>query len=193
MPEFLARAAVSHEEFMRKNPTNKQAMTGPDHEKWKAADKVEEDSLTIPQTGRDGSVMEEIQRSQVPEGMVILPITKQRKIKSNGVYKSRYCVMGNLDDFNGPTYASTASKKIVWLLFALTTRLGLHTRFFDITGAFMNERPTRDIVVTVDGKFYILRYSLYGTKDAPKLFHDGLLLHLKGGGINVCFTSGSQY
>ena len=82
--------------------------------------------------------MEEIQRCQVPEGMGILPITKQRKIKSNGVYKSSYCVMGNLDDFHGPTYASTASKKIVWLLFALTTRLGLHTRFFDITGAFMN-------------------------------------------------------
>ena len=90
--------------------------------------------------------------------------------------------MGNLDNLNGPTYASTASKKVVWLLFALATRLGLHTRFFDVTGAFMHERPTRDIYVTVDGKFYQLLYSLYGTKDAPKLFQDGLVLHLTAGG-----------
>jgi hypothetical protein len=101
-----------------------QVIHGPDHEKWQAADKVQENSLSIPQKGRDGPVMAEIQRGQVPEGLVILPITKQSKIKSNGVYKSRYPVMENLDDFNGPTYASTASKKIVWLLFALTTRLG---------------------------------------------------------------------
>ena len=46
----------------------------------------------------------------------------------------------------------------------------------------MHERPTRDIYVTVDGKFYILLYSLYGTKDAPKLFQDGLVVHLKDGG-----------
>ena len=124
MPEFIVRAAVSHEEFMRRNPTNKQAMNGPDREKWLIADKVEEDLLSLPQKGRDGPVLEEFQRSEVPHGMKILPVTKQRKIKSNGKFKSRFCVMGNLDDFDGPTYASTASKKIVWLLFALTTRLG---------------------------------------------------------------------
>ena len=182
MPEFMVRAAISHEEFMRKNPTNGQAMKGPDRDKWLASDKEEEEQLTMPQKGRIGPVMKEIQRGEIPVGCKILPITKQRKIKSSGKYKSRYCVMGNLDDFNGPTYASTASKKIVWLLFALSTRLGLHTRFFDITGAFMHERPTRDIYVTVDGKFYILLYSLYGTKDAPKLFQDGLVVHLQEGG-----------
>ena len=46
----------------------------------------------------------------------------------------------------------------------------------------MHEKPTRDIVVTVNGKFYWLRYSLYGTKDAPKLFQDGLVDHLQAGG-----------
>jgi len=129
MPEFIVRAAISHEEFMRKNPTNGQAMKGPDRDKWLASDKEEEEQLTLPQKGRVGPVMKEIQRWDIPVGCKILPITKQRKIKSSGKYKSRYCVMGNLDDFNGPTYASTASKKIVWLLFALSTRLGLQKQF----------------------------------------------------------------
>jgi hypothetical protein len=126
--------------------------------------------------------MVEIQRSEVPPGHPILPITKQRKIKSNGTYKSRSCVMGNLEDFEGPTFASTASKKTVWLFFALTTRLGLKNRFFDVTGAFCHERPTRLIIVDLDGKYYKLLYSLYGTADAPKLFQDGLLDHLRAGG-----------
>ena len=69
-------------------------------------------------------------------------------------------------------------------------------RFFDIKGAFMAERPTRDIYVTIDEKYYILRYSLYGLKDAAKVFNEGLVMHLKAGvtfkaiGINVCSTNG---
>ena len=55
---------------------------------------------------------------------------------------------------------------------------GLSTRFFDIKGAFMAEKPTRDVYVTIDGKYYILRYSLYGLKDAAKVFNDGLVAHL---------------
>jgi hypothetical protein len=46
----------------------------------------------------------------------------------------------------------------------------------------MAEKPTRDIYVTIDDKVYILRYSLYGLKDAPKLFNDGLVQHMKAGG-----------
>lgn len=46
----------------------------------------------------------------------------------------------------------------------------------------MAERPTRDIYVTIDGKYYILRYSLYGLKDAAKVFNEGLVVHLKTGG-----------
>lgn len=36
--------------------------------------------------------------------------------------------------------------------------------------------------MTIDDKEYILRYSLYGLKDAPKLFNDGLVRHMKAGG-----------
>ena len=55
-------------------------------------------------------------------------------------------------------------------------------RFFDISGAFMAKKPTRDIYLSMDGEVYILKYSLYGLKDAPKLFNDGLVQHLKDGG-----------
>jgi hypothetical protein len=67
-------------------------------------------------------------------------------------------------------------------MFALSITLGLYRRFFDITGAFMAEKPTRDIYVTIDDNVYILRYSLYGLKDAPKVFNDGLVKHLRTGG-----------
>ena len=182
MSELVVRAAVSHDEFMRRNPTNSQAMKGPDQEKWRAADLKELVSLTEEQPGRIGPTMCEIQRHEVPPGQPILPITKQRKIKSNGTYKSRFCVMGNLEHFEGPTFASTASKKTVWLFFALSTRLGLKNRFFDVTGAFCHERPKRLIIVELDGKYYRLMYSLYGTADAPRLFQDGLVDHLRAGG-----------
>ena len=46
----------------------------------------------------------------------------------------------------------------------------------------MAEKPTRDIYVTIDDNVYILRYSLYGLKDAPKVFNDGLVKHLRTGG-----------
>jgi hypothetical protein len=87
-----------------------------------------------------------------------------------------------LEKLNEDCFAPTASKKVVWLLFALIVMLGLCFRFFDIKGAFMAEKPTRDIYVTIDGKYYILRYSLYGLKDAAKVFNDGLVKHLLAGG-----------
>ena len=46
----------------------------------------------------------------------------------------------------------------------------------------MAERPTRDIYITIDGKFYLLKYSLYGLKDAAKLFNTGVVEHLIAGG-----------
>jgi hypothetical protein len=90
--------------------------------------------------------------------------------------------MGNLEKFFEWCYAPTAGKKVVWLIFALSVMIGMCMRFFDIKGAFMAEKPTRDIYVTIDEKYYILRYSLYGLKDAAKVFNDGLVLHLKAGG-----------
>ena len=90
-------------------------------------------------------------------------------------------VLGNLDDYQGETFAPTTSRKTIWILFALTIGLGLYMWFFDITGAFMAEKPTRDIYVTIDDKVYLLKYSLYVLKDASKIFNDGLVAHLNEG------------
>ena len=133
---------------------------------------------------RDDPTMEPVDRGKagVPYGEKIFPIKRHCKIKSDGTYKVRWVVLGNLDDYTGDTYAPTASRKTVWLVFALSITLGLNGRFFDITGAFMAEKPTRDIYVTIDDQVYILRYSLYGLKDAPKVFNDGVVKHLQAGG-----------
>ena len=181
---YTANIAVSHEEYNRKNPKWSKAIKRDDAAKWVEADAKERAQQLLKRPGRDDPTMEPVDRGKagVPYGEKIYPIKRHCKIKSDGRYKVRWVVLGNLDDYQGDTYSPTASRKTVWLVFALSITLGLYRRFFDITGAFMAEKPTRDIYVTIDDEVYILRYSLYGLKDAPKLFNDGLVKHLKNGG-----------
>ena len=121
-------------------------------------------------------------KADIPFGHPCFPLKRVCKIKSNNKYKIRWVVLGNLEHLDAYVFAPTAAKKVVWLMFALSVMTGMFTRFFDIKGAFMAERPNRDIYVTIDAKYYILRYSLYGLKDAAKLFNDGLVKHLHEGG-----------
>jgi len=180
MSPIMASAAISHDEYIRCNPKWSKASKGPEKDKWIAADKKESDQQFDP----THTTMKEVigGRSGVPFGMPIYPIKRHCKIKDSGTYKVRWVVLGNLDDYDGDTYAPTACKKVVWLIFALSVLLGLYRRFFDIKGAFMAERPTRDIFVELDGIVYQLMYSLYGLKDAPLIFNVGLVTHLKNGG-----------
>ena len=177
---IMAYAAVSHDEYMRRNPKWSKASIGKDKVKWLEADKKEGEQQFDP----DHMTMKIIPEGTggVPLGIPIYPIKRHCKIKDSGEYKVRWVVLGNLDDYSGNTYAPTACKKVVWLVFALSVLLGLYRRFFDIKGAFMAERPTRDIYVALDGKVYLLLYSLYGLKDAPMIFNVGLVKHLKEGG-----------
>ena len=118
----------------------------------------------------------------VPVGQKVYPIKRHCRIKSSGEFKIRYVALGNFDDYDGVTFSPTAAKKVIWLVFAITILLNLLQRFLDIKGAFMAERPTRDIYVSLDGKVYLLKYNLYGLKDAAKVFNDGLTQHLLAGG-----------
>jgi hypothetical protein len=183
---MIVMAAISHEEYLRKNPKWRKAIAqeNPDRDKWLAADEKERIQQMLKRPGKDSATMVYIHNGKagVPYGEKIYPIKRHCKIKSDGTFKVRWVVLGNLDDFKGDTYAPTASKKTIWMMFALIITLGLTMRFFDISGAFMAEKPTRDIYVSMDGEVYILKYSLYGLKDAPKLFNDGLVQHLKDGG-----------
>ena len=183
MPDLntiMASAAVSHDEYMRRNPKWSKASTGMNKDKWLAADRKESDQQFDP----NHMTMQLVPggRNGVPSGIPIYPIKRHCKIKDSGEYKVRWVVLGNLDDYDGDTYAPTACKKVVWLIFALSVLLGLYRRFFDIKGAFMAERPSRNIYVELDGNVYLLLYSLYGLKDAPLIFNAGLVKHLKEGG-----------
>lgn len=91
-------------------------------------------------------------------------------------------LVGNHDNWSGDCCSPTVSKPVVWLIFALTVLLRLHTRWFDISGAFLAEKPSRDIYVMWKGRVKRLMKSLYGLGDAPKLFNEGLVSHLKSGG-----------
>lgn len=181
---LMANTAVSHEEFLRKNPKWSKACNGPDRGKWLEADEAERVQQVTTQPGKDGPHMEELPGglADIPFGHACFPLKRVCKIKSNEKYKVRWAVLGNLEKLAEVCFAPTAAKKVVWLVFALVIMTGMCLRFFDIKGAFMAEKPTRDIYVTIDGKYYILRYSLYGLKDAAKVFNDGLVKHLLAGG-----------
>jgi len=150
-----------------------------DREKWLAADEAERK-----QHFEKKQTFEHFPggRSAVPRGNKVLPLKRHCKIKDDGTYKIRWVALGNLDDYDGDTFAPTASKKVVWLIFAVALLLGLTFQWYDIGGAFMAEKPTRVVYVEIDKEVYILQKSLYGLTDAPKVFNDGLVEHLVQGG-----------
>jgi hypothetical protein len=51
----------------------------------------------------------------------------------------------------------------------------------DIKSAFTTERIKRDVYVWHKGRIKQLMFNLYGLSDAPRVFHDGLVEHLKAG------------
>jgi len=154
-------------------------MKSSDRERWLEADEAERI-----QHFEKKKTFEHVQggRSAVPRGHKVLPLKRHCKIKDDGAYKVRWVALGNLDDFDGDTFAPTASKKVVWLIFAAALLLELTFHWYDIGGAFMAEKPTRIVYVEIDKEVYILLKSLYGSTDAPKVFNDGLVVHLVKGG-----------
>ena len=170
---------LSSGEFNNKNPTWGQAMKRPDRDSWIAADLLERKQYF--ETKKTFQPVVE-GRLGVPRGCKILPLKRHCKIKLDGTYKVRWVALRNLDNFEGDTFAPTASKKIVYLVFAVSLLLGLHMRWYDIGGAFMAEKPTRTVYVEIDGDVYILLKSLYGLTDSHKVFNDGLVSHLVNGG-----------
>ena len=176
--EYMANVAVSNDEYLRRNPKWSKALKGQDSDKWKQADAKEA------QQHRDKGTFKPIigGKAALNKGTRVLPLKRQCKIKDSGEYKVRWVVLGNLDNFQGETYAPTACKKVVWLLYAVSILLNLQFQWFDVKGAFMAEKPTRDIYVSIDDNVYKLEYSLYGLDDAAKVFNDGLVEHMKAGG-----------
>jgi hypothetical protein len=122
--------------------------------------------------------------SSLPDAVKHLHIWPIFKIKDGGTYKTRKVVMGNEEEPFGDQYAPTVSKVVVWLVFAITVLQKLVTRSFDITGAFLYEQLERTVFVWWKKEVCRLKRSLYGLRDAPKIFNVGLVQHILSGGYS---------
>ena len=124
---MMAMSAYSHDQYVKKNPKWGKAIApeNPDRDKWFEADQKERCQQMETQLGKDSPHLVYIHQGKdgVPRGEKIFPIKRHCKIKSNGTYKVRWVVLGNLDNYQGETFAPTASRKTIWLVFALTIGL----------------------------------------------------------------------
>ena len=175
---LMTSVAVSTDAYLEKNPKWEKAAKSSASGQWLQADREERAQHQAKGTFEfvPGG------RRSLPPGTMVLPIKRVCRLKDTGAFKVRWTIEGNFDPYDGETFAPTACKKIVWLLYAVAILLALHMRWFDIKGAFMAERPGRDVYVQIDNDVYKLLWSIYGTKEAAHLFHDGLVDHLKAGG-----------
>jgi len=175
---------VSINDNKQRNPSAKQALNGPDKAKWIESQEKEDKRLEDMDTFErlPGTVSEQL--SSLPDGVKPLHIWPIFKIKDDGTYKTREVVMGNEEEPFGDQYAPTVSKVVVWLIFAITVLQNLVTRSFDITGAFLYEKLERTVYVWWKKQVCRLKRSLYGLRDAPKIFNLGLVEHLLSGGYS---------
>lgn len=133
------------------NPTYAQAMSGPDAQHWRAAMKVEFDSLVSHSVGQ---LIKRPSSANVLGGMWHF----KQKRDTNGVvtkYKARWVILGNhqirgVDYFE--TYASVGVKESLNTLYALAASEDLELEAFDIITAFLTgskDVPVHSVQVRV--------------------------------------------
>jgi hypothetical protein len=172
VPGYMAFLAVK-----KPSISHKYTLTSPDAEQW---DKARRKEMSV----HDDNTWESVQLESIPRGTAILPLKWVYTVKRDGTYKARIVCCGNFDPFEGPTYAPTAVKSVMWLVMALVILFNMEVRIFDISAAFVSERITREVFVTLGGRYFRLLKFLYGLKDAPRGFNDGMSIHLKEGGYS---------
>ena len=174
MPDYFAyMAKVVGKAHDPSKPTHKQTMQGPAKEKWDEARLCEKEAHI-----KAGTFEEAV----CPPGHRPVPTKWVYVIKDSGKYKARLVACGNRDPFIGDTYAPTANKAIMWLMFAVMVVLKLFCKVVDVSAAFVAHDINRECYVSVDGKTYRLKKFLYGLVDAPKGFNDGMSKYVKDGG-----------
>ena len=136
----------------------------------------------------------------VPKGAVVLPsnfifVTK-RDAKTGAIdkYKARLTAGGNHQkDLNvTDTFAPTAAASTIMILLAIAASLGYHISAIDITAAFLQEYIDRVTYIRLPKQYaekgrdvIKLKKSLYGLRQAPRLFQQGLMRFLVGLGFAV--------
>lgn len=163
-------------------PSMGEAMVSPERKKWLAAIKEEFSTLLSNGTWKSPS--------NIPPGTRVLPsgIILRLKRDSAGLparFKGRVVVRGNLqaesDDYL-EHYAPVACIELVRTVFAVAAALGWTIQLVDVKGAFLHaslpkeERifiklPNVKGVETASGQVVELVKSLYGLRQAPKLWY----------------------
>ena len=171
---FSCMAETKTASYDRAKPTHKQTLQGPDKDKWEEARAHEKEAHIKAGT---------FEEARCPKGVRPVPTKWVYVIKpDSGKYKARLVACGNRDPFEGDTYAPTANKAIMWLMFAVMVVLKLFCKVIDVSAAFVAHDITRECYVMVDGKTYRLKKFLYGLIDAPKGFNDGMSAYVRTGG-----------
>jgi len=155
-----------------------EAMAGEDRELWIEAAKMEIDELE----GHD--VWIEVPRAQA-KGSRVIPATWVFRIKRSPSgeikrRKARICLRGDLMEGITDTFAPVVSFTSVRTFLIFSLLLGWNTCSIDFSNAFVQAKRTDKVYMHVPRGFrptkpdnvLLLKKSLYGAKDAPKLWAD---------------------
>jgi transposase InsO family protein len=156
--------------------TYREAMAGPDKDKWRAALEKEMQSCV------DQKVWTLVPRSSLPAGANVLPCKEVFKLKLNelGVvveYKARFTPKGyrqiaGVDYY--ATFARTGQYKTLRVALSLAAKWDHELVQFDVPTAFLNAPVEEDIYMELPegfeqpGMVCKLHKSLYGLKQAPR-------------------------
>ena len=149
-------------------------------------------------TGMDGYNI--VDKKTVPKGAKIIDtmfkfVTKRK----NGVFvkfKARLVARGDQQVGVRDTYAPTVHTSTLRMLLAVAATKGLQVSSLDIASAFLIENMDEDVYIRLPSGYTDdnnmgetickLNKSLYGLCQAPRIFHNGLVSHLKEQGYKRC-------
>jgi len=179
------------------NPTLKEALNSDQRDKWIEA--INAELHTIKKNG----TYEVVSRSDIKEGSEIIHSTLKLKVKRDPFgnvtkWKARLCARGDMqtEDPDDDIYSPTAATKSFNFLMNLAAMMKMKTAGCDITGAFLYADLEEPIYMYLPKELWTdgvpiiwkLKKSLYGLKEAPRLFYEHIRAHLlvKGYSQSIC-------
>lgn len=192
IPRVQYSAAVKSNQFDIENPKLSHAIASDDRDHWIKAMNDEFDLIIDNDTWIDD------QTSKPPPGTKILPsgvILRVKRDENGDVsrFKARVVVRGNFqnefDDY-AELYAPVACIELVRVIVTVAVHYGYSINHLDVKGAFLHAllpesddiwvRLTKiDDIRQINGQVVKLKKSLYGLRQAPKLWYKHLATTLK--------------
>lgn len=174
------------------SPTWSQAMRSEDAELWREALEKEYDAMKRHQ------VWETIDASQIPKGAVILDSMPLAKIKRNpdgtiAKYKARLVARGDkqTESSYDETFAPVTKHTTLRIVVATASAEGMELHQMDVKTAFLHGDLDRPIYLRLppdakgERKIVLLRKSLYGLKQSPRLWNKNLDTYLVSEGFRA--------